>query len=357
MSEHLVAISARHDDGAHGESWFGPQRIPASEPEFDGLLYLNAVFAKVFSFYREIALPEPCAFRLRIPALDVDETLRLTGAAFLLSKADRLGGTESNDHFLVLSFAVSGDAGFPALKSRGVRDKDLVAAYLDALRGLPPFQACPAFLEIFDVPFPGLYGGQAEAVADARAGRVLPFLFAFYYYAHLICWRLEREQNGLELSHMMVPDDGMMRSIMNQRLRVINLKRYFLTNNRSSHSELQQFCRERVEAHRLEQKYDRYRDTLELFEIYVNNVSTMSQERGSRAVRKTVGLLTFTAIPLGIFGFFMELSVNKDILTHPERLFSSSRIWLLVCLSILIPALIVGAGHLWDRHGRHKQTG
>jgi len=353
--ELYVVISARHDTSPQGIHLFEESRVTAIEPRFPGILYVGKVINEVFSSAWEIELADGRDCQLEIPEISIKESLHLKRAAFLVSDESRLGKTESNDHFLVLVFGHDDVENFPDMKSRGVADRVVVGAFLDAIQSIAPFSDHPELLDLFRINFPGLLSGKLDASSDENAKHVTPFLFAFYYYAHLICWRLEREQIGLRLELMDTPDSAVINNVMAQRLRVINLKRYFLTNNRSSHPEIKAFCKSRVEAHNLETKYERYKDVLELFESYLSSVNDISQERGGRAVRKTLNVLAFIAIPLGLYGAISDLTPNKDFFVQPEKILATPDIWFWLAVSFIVPIALITIGHLWDKRA-HKHS-
>jgi len=354
----FVAISAKHDDKPRfDQSTIGAIGIPEKVRQFKGILYMGPVFDQVFSYTYEPdlnLLEDNSHCSLDIPELGFQQTLKLKRMVFLTSESDKLGKTETNDHFLILEFYPPDNGKRPKLRGRGQPDKLIVNAYLDAILTLPSAQPFSELLNTFRVEYPGILGDKNEPCSEAEAEHVKPYLFCYYYYAHLICWRLEREQIALKLNVMEEPEEQLLKTISVHRLRVINLYRYFLTNNRSNNTAVKAFCAQRVEAHKIVPKYERYQKILTEFETYIDNMSTIAQTRGNKAVKKTLNLLAFFAIPLGIFGAIMQLSPHNDIIESPQDVLTNSDIWFWVGFSFIAPLSLLTIGYLYDRFVHHK---
>lgn len=273
---------------------------------------------------------------------------------WLSSEKDKMGNTETNDYFLVLEFHPSKNGKRPKLRGRGKIDKLIVNAYLDAIMQLPSIQPFSELLNNFRVEHPGFISAVNEVSGDSKAEHVKPYLFCYYYYANLICWRLEREQISLNLHVDKEPDEHLLKTLSDHRLRVINLYRYFLTNNRSSNLVIRNFCRSRVDAHNIKAKYKRYHEILTACETYINNINSLSQAKGSQAVKKILHLLAFFAIPLGIFGTIMQLSPHHDIIENSQDVLTNSGVWFWVGFSFIMPLLLLSLGYIYDYYASKK---
>ncbi len=186
-------------------------------------------------------------------------------------------------------------------------------------------------------------------------GQVFDEVFSYTFEPNLICWRLEREQIALKLQVTEEPEEHILKTLYVHRLRVINLCRYFLTNNRSSNLVVRDFCRSRVDAHKIKAKYNRYHDILTLCETYINNMNSLSQARGTKAVKKILHLLAFIAIPLGIFGAIIQMSPHHDIIENPLDVLTNGGIWFWVGFSFIMPLLLLTLGYLYDRYASRKK--
>ncbi len=296
-------------------------------------------------------------FFLIVEDITLDEPLRLKRASFLVSEKNKLCGTDQYDYFLALVFECPEGTPFLQIKSQGIKDKTLVDAILRSItqKKIVMSEETVHILRIFSsCNYPGLYIGNVQRIQDVKAERTLPYLLAFYYYAHLISWRLERDQIHLNLEEIKSPTANIVKEIMRQRLRVINLCRYFLTNNRSGNDEIVHVCNERIKEHKLQEKYARYNEILESFEIYFANIQALKQEHGTKAVKLALNILAFTAVPLGFIGAFSGLAPTNDIFSNPGVIFGNITIDLWLGFSFLIPVLLLGTSHLMDKYVSHN---
>jgi len=353
----FVAISCRHDDVLIDEGSFQHLSKDGVDRQFSGMLYMGPVFDEVFSYSYELALPEGLntACKLDLREIDISQNIIVNRVLFLISKAELLGKTEPDDHFLILDLTHADEGDRPRLKSQGLNDREIVKAYLDAIAHIEGFDKMGQVLQVFRTAHPGLLYSNDTISDNPKAEHVKPYLFAFYYYAHLISWRLERSQTHLKLETMELPTSKLIEDLSIQRLRIINLLRYFQTKNRSSNPIITEFCKQRIQAHHIQERYSHFHNSLVQFETYIGTLNAIAQTRGSHAVKKTLNTLAFFAIPLGIFGAIMQLSPNTDIIKIPDQVLTNKDIWFWLMFSFLSPLILLGIGYLYDRHITRKQ--
>jgi len=357
-NDFFVVISAKHaEKPTFRKASISALGIPEIERGFE-VLHMGQVFDEVFSYTFEpnlLLLNSNNNCSLNIPDLNFQQMIKLKRMVWLSSEEDMLGKTETNDYFLVLECLLPKNGELSKLRGRGKKDNLIVNAYLDAILQLSSVKPFSELLNIFRVEHPGLVSAENKISDDSRAEHVKPYLTCYYYYANLICWRLEREQIALKLQVTEEPGEHILKTLYVHRLRVINLCRYFLTNNRSSNLVVRDFCRSRVDAHKIKAKYNRYHDILTSCETYINNMNSLSQARGTKAVKKILHLLAFIAIPLGIFGAIMQMSPHHDIIENPHDVLTHAGIWFWVGFSFIVPLLLLTLGYIYDRYtSRHR---
>jgi hypothetical protein len=164
-----------------------------------------------------------------------------------------------------------------------------------------------------------------DGAVNTSAG--FPYLAAYYYYGWILSLRIERNQITQDISPHLNADDEIITATIKQRMRLINLERYFLSGQRSYLPSLQKAGGSLVSLFNLANRYESALSRHVAFESHVQNTAKALQARRASSLGKMVFLLTVLSVPLAamqvLFGINLEASlynksrlVASDIITY-----------------------------------------
>ncbi len=194
-----------------------------------------------------------------------------------------------------------------------------------------------------------------EPLTQAQAA-VAPYLVAFYYFAMVLIFRIERLQWSVPIetgAHYL--DDAAMERIAANRVYLIDFDRDFLTMNRSASPEVRELAEAIDTSTNIRAQYVREVELNSSMEQHLGNVTQILQTRSARTSGRALTLLTVLGLPFTIFGailtywigFYATVNLGLD----------SSRFLAVVLVCMLTPAIIWGLVWMierWDR--RRGQT-
>lgn len=175
---------------------------------------------------------------------------------------------------------------------------------------------------------------------------IFPYFYTFYYYAWLLCQRLEREQIDVRLDLKQSNFSQSLRRIANHRIRLVNIHRYFLTLNRSNIQATKETADILRSYFSLQNRYERHIDINNSFEKHIANISRISEAEQSQTFKQIAAILTFLGVPLALFSALMSVSLDAAIVINPETLWKDHKLLTISIASFLIPSSIVFLGFL-----------
>lgn len=176
----------------------------------------------------------------------------------------------------------------------------------------------------------------------------LALISCFYYYGWLIFLRLHREQINTTVSADEADTLSSAGTIIRQRIRLINLRRYFLTQDRSSFPSLQKLCEDLKLKYNYAMRYEGLTTTHDLFEHHMDNTSKILQLKKTRAVAHTLNILTLSSIPLAIIGIALNIDLRTSIFQEPDTVFEMTTLHKIIGFSFAAPLFIIVLAKIVD---------
>lgn len=133
----------------------------------------------------------------------------------------------------------------------------------------------------------------------------------FYYYAFILQYRLERMQVEADVS-----GENFNSNLIKQKTYLLNLNRFFLTANRTDHSEVKNIANQALKQFGLERRIELRSKNIQLFEdLIVRKISAIDTYR-NKFLKKTMTVVTFLGMPLVLISTLMGLNKNADVVSN-----------------------------------------
>lgn len=172
------------------------------------------------------------------------------------------------------------------------------------------------------------------------AVRAFPFYWAFYYYAYMLFLRVDRAQVDMDVRADSDYRDHWVQSLMQQRKRIININRYFLTPDRTQNLEIRKLLTHLSEKYQFEKRMNRIKDVQENLEIYFESIHQINQEKKGRTISASVMALTFLGLPFGLMGLVFDSSSESLLISNPSEIFTNTSLLTWISIALLSPALL-----------------
>lgn len=204
--------------------------------------------------------------------------------------------------------------------------------------------------------FPGL---SAFPLPDeyAEHAKTAMILYAFYYIAKLLLWRIRRDQADINISLRQSNFKDAIFLTAIQRSRIINIKRYQLTSNTTNTPVVKKIIGS-IKAHlNLEPEYQNDEELNTLIEEYLASLERLFMEENRRRIELGVAVFSFIAVPFTVFAAFLAmvaLPETVQVFEFTLRQSTDYGIWFLLGLSTAIPAIIYAAISI---RGRNETVG
>lgn len=299
-------------------------------------LGFRGVFWKVFSAIHELELSEG--------------TIELYGQPWRISRllalesADataRLGFSDNRNIFLVAMLETEDPSADIDLNATMFAHRDseqqLVHRVLDRAAELDASGAIASRSHARALPGRFLFQPETE-VQDVD---LVLSIAAFYFYALLMLWQLEREQVDQALD---TPDDELehaTRQLLRQREKIINVTRLFFTTNVSNKREVQRTRKAIMERFRLEPRFARLPAINESIEKYYEIRTQAMLQRQSEQLNRIALVMAFLGLPISVISMLLAIDTRAEILQRPVRILSSPEVQgflafsAILCLSVL----------------------
>lgn len=295
---------------------------------------MTRIFRLAFrSMFSEVRVFQPPAAALQTPAATVGVR---HCAAYRASTAD-IHGRSAPDFLLVVVLDVS-----PTDRTMSVADVWQPFRSVDSKISLLERCGLKDVVHSYSVEPGRIVGQNSFVVPDAvdPDPELLSSVFAFYFLAWLTCLRVERSQLRTELT---VGAKALKTSgwrIANQRLRILNLSRYFLTQDRTNDAAIKAICVALSTKFKLQIRYERALSLHREFEHHLDNNAKIVQSQQLGSVSNLLLILTLLSVPISFFGAVVAVNFNSDAFTAPMQVLLDYRIYFFLALGLtasLIP--------------------
>jgi hypothetical protein len=184
---------------------------------------------------------------------------------------------------------------------------------------------------------------------DLTDDESIALISSFYHYGWVTLKRLEREQIELKVN----PSEKKVLNsssddIIKQRVRLINIKRRFLSDDRTNNKELKALCLTLQQKYKMNDRFESRKAVLELFEHHLDNTSKIMQVRQTRAVSNVLNILTFSTIPLGLMGTILAIDLSASIFKEPDNVFQVDTLYTILIISFVTPVILIGLAKIVD---------
>ncbi|HVZ98749.1 MAG TPA: hypothetical protein VG841_00390 [Caulobacterales bacterium] len=175
-----------------------------------------------------------------------------------------------------------------------------------------------------------------------------PYLAAFFHYGWILALRVDRGSILMDLSTREIADNTNTQQILLRRIQLIQLQRYFLTEERSNNKELQGVCARLREKYKLDKRFARLSDLHRAMEEHLDNTFKVLQSKATRTTNLAIQALTFSGLPFAITSVLLSLNLASSIFKDFEHVLVDSRIYVLLGFSFVLTFAIVGIAILLD---------
>lgn len=269
----------------------------------------------------------------------------MTDLYLCYSGDDRLDGVEGENYVVVARFVVNESVE----RTEEMRTAAGVSSERKELQIRRVIDECfdTAVMDSFKSDVPG-FSAHVFDWQDEKNNEDAALVSAFYHLGWTILLRLDRDQSGVVIN----PNEKEIllssSDIIKQRVRLINVKRRFLSRDRTNQKAVRKLCIELAEKYTLEERFEGLNKVHELFESHLDNASKVMQLRKTRAVSNVLNILTFSAIPLGIMGVLLAIDLSASIISEPASVLEVRSVYIISIVSFVIPAILIGLAKAID---------
>jgi len=234
------------------------------------------------------------------------------------SDENKLNETEDDDFILYYTLPIEGYL----TEEENRRLTQNTSQTLDAREDVLRQAGMGAFLGGLEAEIKGHTAWVSDQV-EVGISEEIAAISAYYFYAFILLLRIERNQITADITPHIDASHRANRQVIKQRIRLINLERYFLTEDRTNNTYLKSICIKLEKKYRLHDKYQRAVARHSAFEHHMDNTSKILQSEKVSSLTNMISLLTIVSIPLVamqvLFGINLAASVYSDwaaILAH-----------------------------------------
>lgn len=337
------------------------QSVPETLPNFTGdvlgraesdaalLRPMTFIFRQAFRrIFAHVAMFEGEHHAAAVPGIDVS----LVRAAVFHGSSQTTIGDDGCDVLLVgLLEVTSPEAGADVHALWRARYGTPEAKML-LLRTLGLEDAADLFVAV-----PGRIVGQTSTPLEIdHRGRepTLLAIFAFYAAGWLRALRIERRQLSTELQSVSESDLRAGVEISNQRLRILDQQRYFLTADRTNDTELRTFCTSLLGKFKLPERHHRALELHTAFEHHLDNATKLYSANRLGSVSNLILLLTILSVPISVFSAIFAINLKSEAFEHPLNMLVDARLYAALLVGAAIVAIPFVALKLLDRTWRSR---
>ena len=136
---------------------------------------------------------------------------------------------------------------------------------------------------------------------------------AFFFYAWILTLRVERTQSEMNISPNLGVITQSSNEIIAQRVRLLNIERYFLSIDRTNIEFLKNVCVKLVNKYRLKERHERAAQLHLSFEHHMDNTEKALQSRRFANLTNMIAILTVISIPLAALQMLFGINLTSSI--------------------------------------------
>ena len=174
--------------------------------------------------------------------------------------------------------------------------------------------------------------------------KTISAIFALYVVGWLSAMRITRRQLALKLAPLTTMSDGDSQAIADQRLRIINQQRYFLSNDHTNDLDLREFCQKLAEKYKLRERYDRALELHEAFEHHLDNSSKLYSAKQLGSVSNLILILTVLSVPISAFSAIFAINLKSEVMDKPWHILSDQRLYVTLFIGamwVAVPFIVL----------------
>lgn len=195
--------------------------------------------------------------------------------------------------------------------------------------------------------YPGHQAWISDVFPDQYDGTVA-CISAFYLYGWILALRIERNQLRQDITPQIRAGDKIVAQIIEQRMRLLNLDRYFLVGDRTNNNYLKEICTRLSERFRLAKRHRKMSERHAAFESHIDNTSTALQAQRTASLTNMVFVFTCLSVPFAAMQVLFGMSLDSSIYLKTEDIISNATTYVVALsafavVGILVPLLMLGA--------------
>lgn len=298
-------------------------------------LGFRGVFWSVFTGVHEFEVKEepiliydrPCRI-LKLLALEsADATTRLgfsdprnVFVVFILETLDPTEEVDLNDEMFTRDGA-----------SIGV-EQQFVQQALNSLRPVTPDEFVPSLVHHRNLPARFIFALDQAVRNESLTASIV----AFYFYALLMLWQVEREQVHLPLD---TPEDELAsatRMLLRQRQKIINVTRLFFTTNVTNNPETQRVRKQVMTRFGLERRFSRLPPIIESIERYYEVRTQALLQHQSEKLNRIAMAIALLGLPISVISMLLAIDTRAEIVNQPVHILGNPIIQTFLVASTLL---------------------
>jgi hypothetical protein len=261
------------------------------------------------------------------------------------SDKGRLNGTERDDFIVYYQVLISSEIDADTLRLLTTNSSESLKARESILS-----QTAAGQFPLRLANYSGHTGHSAwtsETFPDAYSETVA-CISAFYFYGWILALRVERNQLLQDITPQIRAGDEAVGEIIEQRMRLLNLDRYFLLGDRTNNSFLKEICVELSDKYKLDKRYKRTSERHVAFENHMINTSTALQSQRAASLTKLVFLLTVLSVPLAAMQVLFGINPDGGIYQKAREIFLDVTTYLVPFAAVAVVAVPMAVVGLFD---------
>ena len=175
-------------------------------------------------------------------------------------------------------------------------------------------------------------------------------IMCFYAFAQLVVWQIDRDHASIELRADPLDINKNLVAVLRIRARIINIRRYFLTNNITNDRTNSQYVSMARQYTNLQHKFEGFSETNDLIERFFLTSSQIKINLSTKVLNITALFIAVIGLPTAIMSMLISLSENTMIVKEPRKIIDQTDYLYFFTNSLLISIVAVFGIWLLVRH-------
>jgi len=188
--------------------------------------------------------------------------------------------------------------------------------------------------------YPGHQAWISEVSPDEYTGTIA-CISAFYFYGWILALRIERNQLRQDITPQIRAGDKIVAQIIEQRMRLLNLDRYFLVGDRTTNSYLKEICTKLSERFRLGKRHRKMSERHAAFESHIDNTSTALQAQRTASLTNMVFVFTCLSVPFAAMQVLFGMSLDSSIYLKTAEMISNTKTYVVALAAFAVVGVLV----------------